>query len=57
MGVQRLGVGRMRAAARAVVTNATAVTRTVRTYERRDALCRAGAIRRLIASIPESVPE
>ena len=41
-----------RAIASAVVTSAIAVTDTVRTYKRSDALCSAGATRRLMLSRP-----
>src|SRR5688572_7383694 len=53
--VQRRGVGKARPVASAMVTSAMAVTTTVRAYERSDALCSAGAIRRLSASRLASV--
>src|SRR3954467_7329800 len=55
--VQRLGAGRIRAIISAIATRATAVAVTVSTYERRDAPCKAGPIRRLVLSRTVSVPE
>ena len=41
----------------AVATNATAAAVTVSTYERSDAACRAGPMRRLMVSRTVRVPE
>src|SRR5690242_9808599 len=47
----------MRAVTSAAATSATAVDVTVRTYERSDALCKAGPMRPLNASSAANVPE
>ena len=41
----------------AIATSATAVAVTVRTYERSDAACRAGPMRRLMVSRTVRVPD
>jgi len=55
--VQRLGAGRIRVVMSAIATSATAVVVTVSTYERSDAACRAGPMRRLMVSRTVRVPE
>src|SRR3954468_7596392 len=52
IGAQRRGGGREPPLASATATSAIAVTTTVSTYERSDALWSAGARRRLAASSP-----
>ena len=55
IGVERRGIGKAGPVASATATSATAVRMTMSTYERSEALCSAGATRRLSASRPASV--
>src|SRR5581483_1865622 len=56
-GVERRGVGSVRFVATAVATSVTAVRVTVSTYERSDAACNAGTMRRLTRSSRLTLPQ